>query len=224
MVYQTVKCHHKDQETLQLICFAEFKVFFPLWSTFFSIIDPYRPFISSVHFKCWHERTVPWWSPLPYCVLSQSLSLVWRHVVISSGGHLCDSKNLLMTCLQSGFSSAILSLSPVLFSLFFSVAFICTWPYVLESAYKSVFQTSQGLGWSNARVARWKQKNFVEPIKRMTFSWPWAVLFKIEAFAAWGSLICELKSIISWPLLNHKSSLPLPSSFYLKGKRGCFIL
>lgn len=64
-----------------------------------------------------------------------------------------------------------------------------------------------------------KQKNFVEPIKRMTFPWPWAVLFKIEAFAAWGSLICELKSIISWPLLNHKSSLPLPSSFYLKGKK-----
>lgn len=27
----------------------------------------------------------------------------------------------------------------------FSVAFIRTWPYVLESAHKSVFQTSQGL-------------------------------------------------------------------------------
>lgn len=64
-----------------------------------------------------------------------------------------------------------------------------------------------------------KQKNFVEPIKRMTFCLALSCSVQIEAFAACGSLICELESIISWSLLNHKSSLPLPSSFYLKGKR-----
>lgn len=64
-----------------------------------------------------------------------------------------------------------------------------------------------------------KQKNFVEPIKRMTFCLALSCSVQIEAFAACGSLICELESIISWPLLNHKSSLPLPCSFYLKGKR-----
>lgn len=199
--------------------------FFSLWSTLFSIIDPYRPFISCLHFKCWHKRTVPWWSPLPHCVLSQSLSLVWRHVVISSGGHLCDSKKLLMTCLQSRFSSAILGLSPVLLSLFF-----CSIYSHLTLCFRKCLQVSipdiPGTWRADLMpmLQDEKQKNFVEPIKRMTFPWPWAVLFKIEAFAARGSLICELKSIISWPLLNHKSSLPLPSSFYLKGKRGCFIL
>lgn len=74
--------------------------------------------------------------------------------------------------------------------------------------------------WSNACVADEKQKNFVEPIKGMTFCLALSCSVpRVEAFAAWGSLICELESIISWPLLNHKSSLPLPSSFLLKRKK-----
>lgn len=64
-----------------------------------------------------------------------------------------------------------------------------------------------------------KQKNFVEPIKGMTFFLALSCSVQNWSFAAWGSLICELESIISWPLLNHKSFLPLPSSFYLKGKK-----
>lgn len=133
------------------------------------------------------------------------------------------STELLMTCLQSRFSSAILGLSPVLFSFF--LFFFCSIYSHLTLCFRKCLQVSipdiPGTWRADLMpvLQDEKQKNFVEPIKRMTFPWPWAVLFKIEAFAAWGSLICELKSIISWPLLNHKSSLPLPSSFYLKGKK-----
>lgn len=126
-------------------CWQSF--FFSLWSTLFSIIDSYSQFISSLNFKCRHERTIPWWSPLPYCVLSQSLSLVWRHVVISSGRHLCALQNSSWHAFSQGSPQPfwVSLLCYFLFFFFFSVAFIRTWPYVLESAYRSVFQTSQGL-------------------------------------------------------------------------------
>lgn len=142
--------------------------------------------------------------------------------MISSGRHLCALQNSSWHAFSQG------SPQPFWVSLlcyFLSFFFFCSIYSHLTLCFRKCLQVSipdiPGTWRADLMpvLQDEKQKNFVEPIKRMTFPWPWAVLFKIEAFAAWGSLICELKSIISWPLLNHKSSLPLPSSFYLKGKK-----
>jgi hypothetical protein len=106
----------------------------------------------------------------PHSVLSQSLSLVWVHVVIRSRRHLWDSKNLLRTCCQSRFYSTILVLSLVLVSLFF-----CSIYSHLTLCFRKCTQVSipdiPGTWRADLMpvLQDEKQKNFVEPIKRMTF-------------------------------------------------------